>query len=193
MPTIAFHSLPADVCQSLVDLAAADGGLARIDAAAIARLPVSFLAACQQVAKQDVRVGLMNLPDVVRLALSLIDGPGMPQDLLGELPSSFPDGPPFQIAVGTDGTLVVTVLPGICSHPQLGIRETYGWLDGLQPTALVIDLAVVEHVNSVLVSWILQISQHASPVKPRLRHASRAIAVQMGRLRLDHLVDIDPL
>lgn len=193
MQPIPFRSLSADFHQSLVDLAATDSGLLRIDAVEVARLPTVFLAACQQVAAQGVRVGLMNLADPVRCALSLIDGQGLPEDLAGILASPFSDGPPFTVVVAAEGALIVTALPGICSHPRLATRDTYAWLNGLQMPAITVDLGVVDHVNSVLVSWLLQVSQHASPVKPRLVNASRSIAVQMARLRLDHLVDITPV
>lgn len=188
-----FRSLSTDFRQSLADLAATGAGPLRIDAMEVDRLPTAFLAACQQVAAQGVRVGLLNLADTLRMSLSSIEGSGLPDDLAGILPPPFHGEPPFRVSVLAEGAVMVTALPGICSHPQLAVRDTYAWLDGLQMPAVTVDLRVVDHVNSVLVSWLLQISQHASPVKPRLVNASRSIAVQMARLRLDHLVDIAPV
>lgn len=192
MQPVPFRSLSADVHQSLLDLAATDAGVVRIDVAGCDRLSPSFIAACQRVAERGVRVGLLHLNEVSRRALVVIDGPGVPEDLDGVPAAPVVHDHPYRVVVQADGALLITALSGICSHPQLGTRDSYGWLAGFALTTLTVDLALVDHINSVLVSWILQISQHASPVKPRLVHASRSIAVQMTRLRLDHLVDIIP-
>ncbi len=193
MQPIPFRSLAPDYRQSLLDLVGTGGGTLRIDVADQPRIPTTFLASCRALAAHGAQIGLLNLAEPARIALTMIGGGGLPDDLSGLLPAPFlDDDGPFTVTMADDGGLRITARPGICSHGLLGTRETYAWLDGLRVTSLIIDLGVVEHVNSLLVSWLLQVSQRMAPQKPKLVKASRSVAVQMARLRLDHLVDIVP-
>lgn len=186
-----FSSCPADYHAVLETLAARDAAV-QIDCSGQKRLPVAFIATAVAVAlKTTARFSLTQLPERVRLALTVLDGAGLPVDGDGKLPSVFSDEPPFFARIAESGELRLVARRGIGQHPMLSVPITYEWIGGLDMTSLIIDIAAAEHVNSVMVSWLLQICQQAKPIKPQLINASPTAVVQLARLRLDHVVDLN--
>jgi hypothetical protein len=190
MKWVAFKDLGTPYRATLEGLLAGDPELT-IDCKGMERLPTTFLVDARSLAGPAVIIRLSGLPERTRLALTVLQGPGLPVDADGEVPPVFPVEPPFTTVLDDAGVLTMKATRDICHHGQLGTPATYEWISGLTTTGIIIDMTSVDRVNSVLVSWMLQISQLSLPVRPRVINACRVACIQMERLRLDHLVDID--
>ena len=55
---------------------------------------------------------------------------------------------------------------------------------------MVIDCHRIEHVNSVLIAWMLQIVQSSKPMQVQVRRTKPQVGTQLRQLRLDHLMKI---
>jgi anti-anti-sigma regulatory factor len=64
------------------------------------------------------------------------------------------------------------------------------WVGGVAAREIVIDCGRLEHVNSVLIAWMLQIVQSSKPTPVRIVRAKPQVSTQLKQLRLDHLMAI---
>ncbi len=165
------------------------GACVTISCAGAARLPAAFLCvACDLAVQHPERVRLDGLGNDARLAVEAIDEIGRIV-IVGSARAAPARGiPPWAVSLDELGSVRLVALKGIGQHPQLGDAVAHQWMRGLAATAVTIDLAVVEHVNSLLVAWLLQLSQDAAPVRVVLVNVSRQASIQFTQLRLDHLL-----
>jgi anti-anti-sigma regulatory factor len=97
---------------------------------------------------------------------------------------------PYQVSVAADGSLTLVLLKGIGQHHHMNESASYEWLRGLDASAVVIDMSQMEHLNSLLVAWLLQMNQGAGAGRCRLVHVGRQAVTQLSQLRLNHLLVI---
>lgn len=156
-----------------------------IPAQTIERLPAAGLAALQR--SEGLR--LVDLRPAVRMAL-LIAGL---RERLGIVDDSeerrLVEQQPFTLHIA--GGEIVAEIAGAAERRR-GIGEPcfHQWAAGVTATAIVIDCHRVEHVNSVLIAWMLQVVQAAKPVPVHIRRARAQVVAQLRQLRLDHLMKI---
>ena len=67
---------------------------------------------------------------------------------------------------------------------------SHEWVRGLTVSAASIDLSQVDHLNSLLVAWMLQINQGVGQGRCRLINVGRQAVAQLTQLRLNHLLNI---
>ncbi|MBA3698997.1 MAG: hypothetical protein H0W78_09095 [Planctomycetes bacterium] len=97
---------------------------------------------------------------------------------------------PYLVSLSADGSLRVALGKGIGQHPHLTEPASYDWIRGLDASAVEVDLVHIEHLNSLLVAWLLQLNQSAGPGRCRLVQVGRQATAQLSQLRLDHLLNI---
>lgn len=95
---------------------------------------------------------------------------------------------PYQVRAGGDGSLHVVLSKGIGQHPHMADMASYEWIRGVDATSVVVDMAQIEHLNSLLVAWLLQLNQGAGPGRCRLVNVGRQAVAQLTQLRLNHLL-----
>jgi anti-anti-sigma regulatory factor len=180
----AWLASPADP-QRLAALAAA-ARVAPIPAATIDRLSAECLHALMQsedVRFADLRPAVRNAVLVAGLAarLSLVPDAAEQRDL---------DLMPF--VLHTDGVQVVADVNGSAERRlAFGQPFYHQWAGGIDAASLVVDCHRVEHVNSVLIAWMLQVAQSAKPTRLKIRRAKAQVVTQLKQLRLDHLMTIE--
>jgi len=96
---------------------------------------------------------------------------------------------PFVVHI-RDREVVIEVASTVESRQAIGQPFYHQWAAGVTASALVIDCHRVEHVNSVLIAWMLQIVQSGKPVPVHVRRARAQVVTQLRQLRLDHLMVI---
>ena len=97
---------------------------------------------------------------------------------------------PYQVRAKVDGRLHLLLSRGIGQHPHMTDSASYEWIRGVDATAVEIDLVHIEHLNSLLVAWLLQLNQGAGAGRCRLVHVGRQAVAQLTQLRLNHLLVI---
>lgn len=97
---------------------------------------------------------------------------------------------PYHVRAGVDGGLHLLLSKGIGQHPHMADNASYEWIRGVEATSVVIDLVNIEHLNSLLVAWLLQLNQGAGPGRCRLIQVGRQAVAQLTQLRLNHLLVI---
>lgn len=97
---------------------------------------------------------------------------------------------PYHVRAGVDGSLHLLLGKGIGQHPHMSDTASYEWIRGVEATSVVVDLANIEHLNSLLVAWLLQLNQGAGPGRCRLVQVGRQAVAQLTQLRLNHLLVI---
>ncbi len=97
---------------------------------------------------------------------------------------------PYQVRVGVDGSLHLLLGKGIGQHPHMTEAASHEWIRGIEATSVMLDLSQIEHLNSLLVAWLLQLNQGAGPGRCRLVQVGRQAAAQLSQLRLNHLLVI---
>lgn len=151
----------------------------------IARLPISAIAALQQVPG----VRLADLQPQVRQALivaGLSRHLGLALDA-GEAKDL--ESQPFAL-IAEDQRAILDIHVGAGRMSGLGQPLYHQWAGGLEAAGIVFDCHRLEHVNSVLIAWMLQIVQAAKPTPVQVRRAKPQVATQLKQLRLDHLMAI---
>lgn len=149
------------------------------------RLPTTFLAA------EDVAAGqwrLVGLPERGALALALL---GLDRACGVAAPDgqrAFLGDPPFRLSLAGDGTITIVLAGGQPVSPRIEQEAAHLWIQALAPAAVVIDLARVPHLTSVVIAWMLQITQGAKPAPVRVVHANPMIVAQLRQLRLNYLM-----
>ena len=156
----------------------------------VARLPVSIVALAQEVAATSTGVlRLEGLSTATRLALQIVD----PERRLAvDDPTRLPQvgERPFQVGIASDGSVKVRLHKGIGQHAHLNESSSYDWIRGLDASVVEVDLALIEHLNSLLVAWLLQINQGAGAGRCKLMRVGRQAVAQLTQLRLNHLLTI---
>lgn len=174
---------PADP-QRLAALAAA-AALAPIPGSTIERLPAEGLAALQR--SEGVRFS--GLRPSVRMA-ALVAGLATRLDLKpAEDERRELEHIPFTLHVA-GREVVLEVCASSERRHNIGQPFYHQWAAGVMADAVVVDCHRVEHVNSVLIAWMLQIVQSAKPVPVQVRRARAQVGTQLRQLRLDHLMKI---
>ncbi len=154
------------------------------------RLPVAVVAAALEATTASGGfLRFEGVSVVARLALQVAD----PDHLLAVsevVRAAHVGDRPFQVRLGLDGGMHVLLLKGIGQHPHMNEAAAYEWVRGLDATAVVVDMAHIEHLNSLLVAWLLQINQGVGAGRCRLLHVGRQAEAQLSQLRLNHLLSI---
>lgn len=97
---------------------------------------------------------------------------------------------PYHVRAGVDGSLHLLLSKGIGQHPHMSDTASYEWIRGVDATSVVVDLSQIEHLNSLLVAWLLQLNQGAGAGRCRLAQVGRQAVAQLTQLRLNHLLVI---
>jgi anti-anti-sigma regulatory factor len=97
---------------------------------------------------------------------------------------------PYIVTVNTDGELIITLQKGVGQHPHMSETISHEWIRGLEVKAATIDLTQVDHLNSLLVAWLLQFNQGVGTQRCRLINVGRQAITQLTQLRLNHLLAI---
>lgn len=155
------------------------GGSARIDAG---------LLACLGVVEQDVlrRGGSLRVDAPTfetRQLLRLANLERLLVDPTGVFDLS------CQVIYG-DTEISVIIHRNAGQNPRMTTPQSYGWISSVATEKVAVDLAEVQHINSVLVAWLLQLGQAAKPASFELRNVSRQVAIQLNQLRLNHLLTV---
>lgn len=99
------------------------------------------------------------------------------------------DQMPFTVRIEKHG-IVVEVQANAERRNSFGQPVYHQWVAGVTADSLTIDCHRVEHVNSVLIAWMLQICQLAKPTPVHVARARPQVETQLKQLRLDHLMRI---
>lgn len=179
----AWLASPADP-QRLAALVAA-AAVAPIPGSTIERLPAEGIAALQR--SEGVRFSALRAS--VRSA-SLIAGLGARLDLQpSDEERKDLEHVPFNVHV-SGREVVLEVCSSSERRHNIGLPFYHQWSAGVMADAMVIDCHRVEHVNSMLIAWMLQIVQSSKPVGVQVRRARAQVGTQLRQLRLDHLMKI---
>ena len=161
--------------------------VAPIPASTLERLPAEGLAALQQT--EGVRFAGLR-PAVRSAALIIGLGPRLGIALSDEERRDL-EHPPFTVHVsGRDVVIEISASPE--RRHAIGQPFYHQWAAGVNADVMVIDCHRLEHVNSVLIAWMLQIVQSSKPVPVQVRRARVQVVTQLRQLRLDHLMTICP-
>jgi hypothetical protein len=95
-----------------------------------------------------------------------------------------------QLRCGLDGAAEIHVQRTALQNARLSLPGAYAWMRRLVSGELVVNLEELPHINSVLVAWILQLSQAAKPAQLTLRKVARQVNIQLMQLRLHHLLSV---
>lgn len=181
--------LSGDIRARLAELLAANATVT-IACQEVVRLPVAMLAIALDLA--TTTGGFLRLEGLSNHALKalLVIDPGrrLAVDDAGRVAQI--GERPYQVTLSADGSLRVALGKGIGQHPHLAEPASYDWIRGLDASAVVVDLVHIEHLNSLLVAWLLQLNQAAGPGRCRLVQVGRQATAQLSQLRLDHLLNI---
>ena len=179
----AWLASPADP-QRLAALVAA-AAVAPVPGSTIERLPAEGIAALQR--SEGVRFS--GLRPTVRAA-ALIAGLGARLDLkLGDEERRDLEHVPFTLHVA-GREVVLEVCASSERRHNIGQPFYHQWTAGVVADAMIIDCHRIEHVNSVLIAWMLQIVQSSKPVPVQVRRTRPQVGTQLRQLRLDHLMKI---
>ncbi len=155
------------------------------------RLPTTFIA--QALAVATASQGYLRfdgLSSLAQAAIAVID-PDRRFAVTGATRAIAPVGDrPFQVSIAADGHVNILLLKGIGQHPHMSDTMSHEWVRGLTVLAASIDLSQVDHLNSLLVAWMLQINQGVGQGRCRLINVGRQAVAQLTQLRLNHLLNI---
>jgi hypothetical protein len=155
----------------------------RVDAARVNRLPVAFLAACTGTPAPH----LANLPEAARNAALILGlGPALGIPVTPEERKAF-DALPFT-AKPLGAAVQIGLAAGSERKPGFGSALFHQWAGGISGGAITVDLANIDHINSVMIAWLLQLVQSAKPTPVEVRRAKPGVSTQLKQLRLDHLL-----
>ncbi len=94
---------------------------------------------------------------------------------------------PFTVVTDANGVITITVERLAGRSETLENDASHLWLTGLIITGVAVDCAAIEHINSHIVAWLLQIAHAAKPVALHLINVGAQPLTQLRQLRLDHL------
>ena len=156
----------------------------------VARLPVGVLAsALEATAASGGFLRFEGLTPQTRLALQVIDPERrLAVDEAQRLPQV--GERPFHARITIAGNVAIHLGKGIGQHPHMNETASHEWIRGLEATLVEVDLGNIEHLNSLLVAWLLQLNQGAGSGRCRLIQVGRQAVAQLTQLRLNHLLTI---
>jgi len=192
--TIPLAELTASDCRQRLSALMSPRSTVALSCDGAERLPVSVLAVALEItAATGGFLRLEGLTPPTRLSLQMVD----PQRRLavdgavdGAVRTAQVGGYPFQVRLTEDGTVHVLLNKGIGQHPLMNETASHEWIRGLVASAVVVDLSQIEHLNSLLVAWLLQLNQGAGVGRCRLEQIGRQAVAQLTQLRLNHLLAI---
>jgi hypothetical protein len=158
---------------------------APIPGATIDRLSVDVLKALQQ--SEGLRFD--GLSPAVRAA-AMITGLG---PRLGLIPTAEERRDMEQLHFSVhvvDQDVTIEMCASLERRHGIGQPFYHRWAAGISAGAVIIDCHRIDHVNSVLIAWMLQIVQSAKPIPVHIRGARAQVLTQLRQLRLDHLMSI---
>ena len=85
---------------------------------------------------------------------------------------------------------VITLTRDAVDHPALAADPATTCLEDSGTLDIAINCAAILQANSLLIAWIIRVSQAASPRRVTLMGVSERQAVLFRRMRLDHIVDL---
>lgn len=159
-----------------------------ISCTGVQRLPISMLAVALEVAATTP--GVLRLEGLSAPAVKALQVIDPERRLAVDDPTrvSQVGDRPYQVSVHADGRIQLLLQRGIGQHVHMTESASYEWIRGVDATAVVLDLSQVDHLNSLLVAWLLQLNQGAGPGRCRLVHVGRQAVAQLSQLRLNHLL-----
>jgi hypothetical protein len=160
VPLAGCERLPVDVCAVLLALAAEHRGRIRVRGA--------VGAVARALAVLDAGAALV------------VDGAQRP--IVGDRP--------YAIAFPAPGVLSLRLQREAGSHRLLAEAIGHDWLRGVFAERLCFDLGELTHINSLLIAWLIQASQAGAPARVELVNVHAQAAIQLGQLRLTHLLPI---
>jgi hypothetical protein len=168
--------------------AAAARARLHVDCAAAARLPAAFIGAALAAGAGGAVLCLDGLAPAALKAVEAIDRAGVLAVGAPGRAAALAVPPLFSVDIRGDQLELRVLAParGAASAAMLA----HDWLRGVSCSRLDIDLGAIEHLDSLLVAWLLQLSQAAAPAKVLLLHVSAQAATQLRQLRLNHLMAI---
>ena len=189
--TISLSELIASDARVRLQTALASRATVVVPCAEDARLPVTVLfAALETTAMTSGFLRFEGLSANARLALQAVDpdrrlAVGDAARTIGQMGDR-----PYQVRLAADGSVTLLLLKGIGQHHHMNETAAYEWIRGLDASAVVVDMSQIEHLNSLLVAWLLQINQGAGSGRCRLVQVGRQAVTQLSQLRLNHLLVI---
>lgn len=189
--TISLSELIASDARVRLQTALASRAAVVIPCTEDARLPVALLyAALEATAATSGFLRFEGLSANARLALQAVDPDrrlaiGDAARSIGQVGDR-----PYQVRLAADGSVTLLLLKGIGQHHHMNETAAYEWIRGLDASAVVVDMSQIEHLNSLLVAWLLQINQGAGAGRCRLVQVGRQAVTQLSQLRLNHLLVI---
>jgi anti-anti-sigma regulatory factor len=155
-----------------------------------ARLPVATVALMlTAVPSTGGFLRLEGLTPVTRLAVQVVD-PERRLALDDAARTPQVGERPYQVHLHEDGSVRVLLLKGIGQHRHMTEAASHEWVRGLDAQRVEVDLRHIEHLNSLLVAWLLQLNQGAGAGRCRLVQVGRQAVAQLTQLRLNHLLAI---
>ncbi len=190
LTTITLSDLSAGDCRARLSTLLSPSTTVVVACNDIARLPVTVVAvALETTATTGGFLRFEGLTAATRLALQVVD-PDRRLAISDAARASHVGDRPFQVRLAVDGSVHILLLKGIGQHHHMNEAASYEWVRGLDATALVVDMSNLEHLNSLLVAWLLQINQGVGAGRCRLVQVGRQAEAQLSQLRLNHLLAI---
>lgn len=154
----------------------------------VQRLPISMLALALEVAASSP--GLLRLEGLSAFTLKALQVIDPQRRLVVDDPTRVVQvgDRPYQVSVHADGRIQLLLQKGIGQHAHMTESASYEWIRGVDATAVILDLSQIEHLNSLLVAWLLQLNQGAGAGRCRLVQVGRQAVAQLSQLRLNHLL-----
>ena len=181
-------TITGTVTQRIAAARSAGGPSSVLACDAATRLPITFLAGRELA---EGRWRLTGLPERSALALALL---GLDHACGVPVPDAlrpFLSDPPFQLSVAGDGCLTVSLMGGQPVSPRIEQEAAHAWIHALAPASVVIDLGRIAHLTSVVIAWMLQITQGAKPAPVKVVRAAPMVIAQLRQLRLNYLMALE--
>jgi hypothetical protein len=166
---------------------AALGQAGMVVASTFDRLPVRALSALQ--ATDAPRFRFREPKAAVRAALLVCDlGARCEQPPLADEQRDL-DQLPFVVRFA-DGEVIAELSGSPERRNCFGQPLFHQWAGGIAADAVAVDCHRLDHINSVMIAWLLQLAQASKPARLHIRRAKQQVATQLKQLRLDHLMQI---
>jgi anti-anti-sigma regulatory factor len=188
--SLSLAELTASVCRQRLTALVSSRSTVVLSCGDVPRLPVRVLALALEItAATGGFLRLEGLTPTTRLALQMVD-PDHRLAVDETIRTAQVGEHPYQVRLSEDGTVLVLLHKGIGQHPHMNEAASHEWVRGLDASAVVVDLVQIEHLNSLLVAWLLQLNQGAGVGRCRLVQVGRQAVAQLTQLRLNHLLTI---
>jgi ABC-type transporter Mla MlaB component len=189
--TLSLVSLKNAQVADILQAALAPQKMVTIDCSGAERLPASTIAVVLALSqKYHGFIRFEGLNHLAAVAVAVLD----PDRHIGVSTAARTTPPvgdrPYTVTVNSEGSLAISLQKGIGQNPHMNESISYEWIRGLEVKSVTIDLAHIDHLNSLLVAWLLQFNQGAGPNRCTLINVGRQAVTQLTQLRLNHLLVI---